>query len=1183
MLKRISAMVLCSFLILTTIVSPIQAKSSNKQTQHFANVVIFAYFHDDTTNEFADQANIKKIMEHFDGTSKRSFKNYMSEISYGQFEVHNVFPQYDGTTLQPYEIKNTTSAEAKASNLDYQIINEILTNIPEVTNEVVDYDGDGYVDNLTIVLNGGMDRQINPVPSLYPHKSNYPTASPWGSHYIGTYNMLNTVRMKSDESSLIAHEFLHSLGYPDLYTADNSRTPVGVWGIMAESSKYISYPLAYLRAYFSGWIQMDTITTSTQNVTVHTQSNKDGNQAVILKSPYNNYEYFVVEMRKKGDYKDPDSYDSRILDSGIIVYRVDSTVSGLSNFGSKTAVYVFRPDGDNSKVKDAYLSQESGRTSIGSADMTATLEQGALTFSDGTNSGIVISNVSSSAGDSMTFDVTIPTASLYDVWQDTNYDGGSYSSNISMVETGGKQYVVNLNRDTNDIVSNVYDGSSWTSFAGDIAAGGVDSVKIFKDGEQLYLGYLKPDATGYYYNLSINKYDGVSSWKEIATIEKVQYYDMTVVNGTVLVSRVNESSNAASFVKLDSNGNKLVEQNYYSGLCGTPKIIVMNNKTYVSTRSSSNELSLYVVDESNNTFTPVIEKQLAKSYGLATDGKNLYIATGTDKGIQMIIYDGNTVQVKPEVAMDNYEPEIAFTQGNVYVVASSKTTDRTLGVYEYNVANNTYTLEGTSVGKSLSGYTLSSSNENLYISFEENSKVVVKKKISSNELLSLTITPPNKISYIQGEAVDTTGLVVTANYRKDTRVLNSGDYTISGFDTSVAGEREATISFGGKTNTFTYVVAKKLPILASITVDVVTNEYKIGSSLSEGDIKIVANYDNGTKKELSLSDVTITNFATTNTGDYTATVEYQGKTGTFMYKVVDNTTTPTVTLVGITVNVSKNEFEVGSSLTDGDIKVVATYSNNSQKELDLSDVVVRNFTTTSEGNYTATVEYQGKTCDFTYKVVASQGNNPSTPNMVDKVINDDKTVTVNGTFMEGTTLVVTKLKEEVLPDILPTGYQVGEIFDLKLYYAGQSIDITNTVTVKMQVPEGLNTDSLLVAQVLEDGKTRVIDSTIKLLNIVVKDKILSFETDQAGKFMLLVKDNSTPEVTPPVEETTKPVEETTKPAEEVTKEPSSTESNEDGQITQTGDSTSIWLYVGFIAVACVAIIGTIIWKKKDKK
>ena len=73
------------------------------------------------------------------------------------------------------------------------------------------------------------------------------------------------------------------------------------------------------------------------------------------------------------------------------------------------------------------------------------------------------------------------------------------------------------------------------------------------------------------------------------------------------------------------------------------------------------------------------------------------------------------------------------------------------------------------------------------------------------------------------------------------------------------------------------------------------------------------------------------------------------------------------------------------------------------------------------------------------------------------------------------------------------------------------------------------------------------------------------------------------ETTKPAEETTKPVEETTKPAEETTKEPSSTESNEDGQITQTGDSTSIWLYVGFIAVACVAIIGTIIWKKKDKK
>lgn len=67
---------------------------------------------------------------------------------------------------------------------------------------------------------------------------------------------------------------------------------------MGAASRYMPYPLAYLRMYFTNWLDIDTITKS-QTVTLDRQDNKDGNQAYIIKSPLNDDEVFVIEFRKK--------------------------------------------------------------------------------------------------------------------------------------------------------------------------------------------------------------------------------------------------------------------------------------------------------------------------------------------------------------------------------------------------------------------------------------------------------------------------------------------------------------------------------------------------------------------------------------------------------------------------------------------------------------------------------------------------------------------------------------------------------------------------------------------------------------------------------------------------------------------------------------------------------------------
>ena len=202
---------------------------------------------------------------------------------------------------------------------------------------------------------------------------------------LNTYSIIGT--NFSSESGVIVHEFLHSLGYPDLYrSGSDSDLPVFTWDIMASANSYMPYPLAYLRYKFTNWIDINTIMKN-GTYTLNEQSNANGNQAYIIKSPLNDYELFVVEFRKKpaSVIGDNDTLDRGIGGSGIIVYRINTTVTGLNNNFGSTGVYVFRPNDktdETENIINAYLSLESGRTTIGNSNIDDT--NNALTFSDGT-------------------------------------------------------------------------------------------------------------------------------------------------------------------------------------------------------------------------------------------------------------------------------------------------------------------------------------------------------------------------------------------------------------------------------------------------------------------------------------------------------------------------------------------------------------------------------------------------------------------------------------------------------------------------------------------------------------------------------------------------------------------------------------------------------------------------------
>ena len=108
-----------------------------------------------------------------------------------------------------------------------------------------------------------------------------------------------------------------------------------------------------------------------------------------------------------------------------------------------------------------------------------------------------------------------------------------------------------------------------------------------------------------------------------------------------------------------------------------------------------------------------------------------------------------------------------------------------------------------------------------------------------------------KTEYTQGEALDLSGLTVTAVYSDGSKVeLKVGDYTVSGYDADTAGDQNITVTYAGKTDTFTVTVKEEPgtepeePVLDRIEVTGMPDktEYKVGEKLDLTGMVVTAYY-----------------------------------------------------------------------------------------------------------------------------------------------------------------------------------------------------------------------------------------------------------------------------------------------------------------------------------------------------
>lgn len=494
---------------------PVQAEAATQVD----NLVLMVNFSDDGENTF--QTNFSRYQEMYTGPASepnRSVSRYISTISDGQVTVNTYFPQVVNNVFQPITIQGSASAYPDAAHGE-QFVQQVITAAQNTSGlyfppKLDSMHGGDYIDNLTIIVQVDENNTSGAFGSRKADWGNNQTLL-YGWH-VGAYNVLPTSMLRLGTAydqgyALASHEFLHTLGAPDLYrTAGETGDPVGRWwDLMAGPNFTASYPLAYTRREL-GWMEIETLKDS-GTYTLWPAERTSGTRAYILKTSRSDSEFFVVEYRKKPEKENRQDYDYYIPESGLIVYRVNNAVDYHTNKEGNNYIYVFRKDTtDPAKAQeDAYKATVGGqyRGSLGSSDLNAPYTADTIFYSDGSNSGIVINNVVTKEDGSVSFDVEFPVLSADSYWLPKGESiNGLSSPAITGDTTGNSLYlagVVNENgKNQLKIYSLEASDSIWKVMQAAADVGRGSQVDILSAAGKIYVAYT--DASGYLYVLQVS-------------------------------------------------------------------------------------------------------------------------------------------------------------------------------------------------------------------------------------------------------------------------------------------------------------------------------------------------------------------------------------------------------------------------------------------------------------------------------------------------------------------------------------------------------------------------------------------------------------------------------------------------------------------------------------------------------
>ena len=270
---------------------------------------------------------------------------------------------------------------------------------------------------------------------------------------------------------------------------------------------------------------------------------------------------------------------------------------------------------------------------------------------------------------------------------------------------------------------------------------------------------------------------------------------------------------------------------------------------------------------------------------------------------------------------------------------------------------------------------------------------VTVQKVEIDELV--VSEGPTKTVYFVGDTFSIAGLTLTATYNNnDTNTIaieSSEDAATKGViwsangDFSTAGDKTITVSYQGKSQTFTVTVKEPKVVSIALSGWPEDKTFVVGQSFDPTGLTLTATYDDPKKgndeinilsaEQAKQLGVTWTPQGALNISTTQVTLTYQGQTATVDVQVVP----VAVSEIQVSQNPTKTSYVVGQSFDPAGMKLTVTKNDNSEETITITDSSDANqegvswepedgFTET--GKQTVTISYEGKTTEIKVDVIA---------------------------------------------------------------------------------------------------------------------------------------------------------------------------------------------------------------------
>ncbi|MBQ8381682.1 MAG: bacterial Ig-like domain-containing protein [Clostridia bacterium] len=190
-------------------------------------------------------------------------------------------------------------------------------------------------------------------------------------------------------------------------------------------------------------------------------------------------------------------------------------------------------------------------------------------------------------------------------------------------------------------------------------------------------------------------------------------------------------------------------------------------------------------------------------------------------------------------------------------------------------------------GFSVSGYQKNTlGTQTLTVSYSV-FKTTFTVQVSAKSLTGIKISSkPSKLTYIEGQDINLSGLKVKAYYDNDTNATVT-NYSVKGYDKNKIGTQTITVTYNGKTATFTVTVKAKSLTAIQIVDYPATMEYFCFDPFDTTGMRLKLSYDNGTTA-YATDGFAVSGYDNTVPGVQTVTVSYGGKSQTMKFTVILN-------------------------------------------------------------------------------------------------------------------------------------------------------------------------------------------------------------------------------------------------------------------------------------------------------